>query len=109
LNPTLFSSAEQSGFAKLIGETWLLNPLELDPPVHGQFRRILEPWFSPKWLAKMTAQVAERARLGVEGWQVRAGVSSSPNLRSSSRFQCSSISWHGRTKCSIDFGSGISH
>ena len=41
-------SAERPGMvAELLGEPVLLNPIEIDPPRHHQFRRILNPFFTP--------------------------------------------------------------
>lgn len=41
-------SAERPGMiADLLGEPVLLNPIEIDPPRHYQFRRILNPFFTP--------------------------------------------------------------
>ncbi|MDB5986507.1 MAG: putative cytochrome [Nevskia sp.] len=52
-NPQLFSSQGVSGFSKLLGETWDMIPLELDPPRHTQFRAILNPLLSPVKIAQM--------------------------------------------------------
>lgn len=52
-NPQLFSSRGVSGFSKLLGETWDMIPLEIDPPRHTQFRAILNPLLSPARIAKM--------------------------------------------------------
>ena len=47
-DPSLFGSKSKSGFTALIGESWDLAPLEVDPPEHRQLRQILDPVFSPK-------------------------------------------------------------
>ncbi|QUT06724.1 cytochrome P450 [Sphingobium phenoxybenzoativorans] len=57
----LFSSRGQLSFAALIGESWDLIPVELDPPEHGAYRAILNPLFSPKEVAKMEAGVLDAA------------------------------------------------
>ena len=54
-NPSLFSSRGQSGIAGLLGESWQMTPLELDPPRHTQFRTILNPLFAPKRINAMEA------------------------------------------------------
>jgi cytochrome P450 len=36
-----FSSASYTGIAKKIGETWNLIPVETDPPMHTQYRALL--------------------------------------------------------------------
>lgn len=41
-------SAERPGLiADLLGEPVLLNPIEIDPPRHHHYRRILNPYFTP--------------------------------------------------------------
>ena len=52
-NPELFSSKGVSGFSRLLGETWDMIPLELDPPSHTKFRALLNPLFAPKAIAAM--------------------------------------------------------
>ena len=47
-NPALFASKAKSGMSALIGETWDLTPLEVDPPEHRQLRAIIDPIFAPK-------------------------------------------------------------
>lgn len=41
-----FSSASNRSY--VMGDTWRLIPLELDPPEHGKWRKLLNPIFSPK-------------------------------------------------------------
>lgn len=42
-------SAERKGMiADLVGENVRLNPIEIDPPAHHGYRRILNPFFTPK-------------------------------------------------------------
>jgi cytochrome P450 len=42
-------SAERKGMiADLVGENVRLNPIEIDPPAHHGYRRILNPHFTPK-------------------------------------------------------------
>lgn len=44
-------SAERPGMiGELVGEPVKLNPIEIDPPAHFGYRRILNPFFSPKAL-----------------------------------------------------------
>ena len=45
-HPELFSSAQPR--AQAMGESWRLIPLEVDPPEHLDYRRLLNPLFSPK-------------------------------------------------------------
>lgn len=47
-NPETFTTRGISGFDRAFGgEEWLAYPLEADPPLHGHFRTILNPLFSP--------------------------------------------------------------
>src|SRR5690349_10064228 len=43
-----FSSKDFSPFSKLIGETWNNLPAEHDPPMHGLYRSMVNPLFTPK-------------------------------------------------------------
>jgi cytochrome P450 len=52
-----FSSDGVVGFSRLIGEDWRLIPIEVDPPLHSQYRRLLAPLFTPKKAAAMTADM----------------------------------------------------
>jgi len=58
-NPGLFSSKGVSGFSRLLGESWDMIPLELDPPAHTKFRALLNPLFAPNKIAKMQDGVRE--------------------------------------------------
>ncbi len=59
--PDLFSSKGGAGFSALVGESWDLIPLELDPPAHTQFRQLLNPLLSPGAVGRMTPGVTSRA------------------------------------------------
>lgn len=43
-----FSSERPGMIADLLGEPVRLNPIEIDPPRHHQYRRVLNPFFTPK-------------------------------------------------------------
>ncbi len=47
-NSDLFSSAHGADFSALMGETWPLIPLEIDPPQHAKWRALLNPLFGPR-------------------------------------------------------------
>ncbi len=49
-NPDVFSSGEE---AVQIGQKRPLIPLQIDPPDHSKFRKILDPLFSPKRVAEL--------------------------------------------------------
>jgi cytochrome P450 len=63
-----FSSASYTGIAKMIGETWNLIPVETDPPMHTQYRALLNPLFSPKRMAALEPQVREVAARLIAGF-----------------------------------------
>lgn len=46
-----FSSRRQT--VPAAGKPFSLPPIETDPPLHGDFRRLIAPWFTPKAMASM--------------------------------------------------------
>ncbi len=46
-NSDLFSSRESSTIAQLLGDSWRLIPVSLDPPEHTKYRILVNPIFSP--------------------------------------------------------------
>ncbi|MDE2596806.1 MAG: cytochrome P450, partial [Sphingomonadales bacterium] len=53
-------SAERHGMiADLVGENVRLNPIEIDPPAHHGYRRILNPFFTPKAVKELDAPVRQ--------------------------------------------------
>jgi cytochrome P450 len=63
LDPVRFSSHLSIGFSRLIGDDWPLVPLELDPPEHALYRKLIAPWFS---MAKARASIGEIRTLAVK-------------------------------------------
>lgn len=57
-----FSSKDVAPFATLIGENWLMLPLEADPPHHANYRALLTPLLTPRRVAMMNDRVREHAR-----------------------------------------------
>jgi cytochrome P450 len=43
-----FSSHAIAGFSMLLGQQWPLIPLEIDPPLQTEFRRVMAPILAPK-------------------------------------------------------------
>lgn len=43
-----FSSERPGMIADMLGEPVRLNPIEIDPPRHHQYRKVLNPFFTPK-------------------------------------------------------------
>ncbi|MFC4595697.1 cytochrome P450 [Sphingobium tyrosinilyticum] len=52
-----FSNKGTAEFQALIGETFPSIPLAIDPPDHHKYRQFLIPWFAPKRLNQMDAQI----------------------------------------------------
>jgi cytochrome P450 len=74
-NPAVFSSSNITGFSALMGETWPLTPLELDPPAHTLYRSLLNPRFSPSAIAAMSGEMRARAVNLIDGFAGTGGCS----------------------------------
>jgi len=67
-------SAERLGMvADLLGEPILLNPLEIDPPRHHQFRRVLNPYFTPAAMKQFDDPVRRICRDLIGGFKDKGG------------------------------------
>ena len=53
----LYSVGEAVFFHRLVGETFTMIPLGVDPPDHAKYRIFLTPWFTPKAVTKMEAGI----------------------------------------------------
>jgi len=56
-NDALYSTADAANFQALTGETFPMIPLAIDPPEHGKYRLLLNPWFSPRAITAMEGQI----------------------------------------------------
>jgi cytochrome P450 len=54
-----FSGERKGMIADLVGEPVRLNPIEIDPPAHHGYRRILNPFFTPKAIDALGASVRQ--------------------------------------------------
>jgi cytochrome P450 len=61
-HPELFSSQVEMG----LGNTRPLIPLNVDPPQHSNYRRLLDPLFSPKKMAEHEPDIARRANAMID-------------------------------------------
>jgi cytochrome P450 len=52
-NAELYSTEGAANFQSLVGETFRMIPLAVDPPEHGHYRVLLNPFFSPKAIGEM--------------------------------------------------------
>jgi cytochrome P450 len=55
--PETFGSHGQADFQKLVGETFKCIPLSYDGKRHSEFRRYLNPYFTPRAVAAMDADI----------------------------------------------------
>jgi cytochrome P450 len=55
-NPAVFSSA---GEAINLGNVRPLIPLQIDPPKHVKYRRVLDPLFAPRFMAPLEDEIVE--------------------------------------------------
>lgn len=69
-HPELFSSRQ--AFDQL-GSPLPLVPVAIDPPDHTRYRKILQPYFSPRALAAMLPSLRRQAEELVDGLVVRGG------------------------------------
>jgi cytochrome P450 len=60
-HPEIFTSKGQTQFAKFAGQNWDIIPLEIDPPEHGKYRRMLNPLFSPPAVELLAPRIVARA------------------------------------------------
>ncbi|MDK1389286.1 cytochrome P450 [Sinorhizobium sp. 7-81] len=67
-------SSHRSIFASALGEHWPVIPLELDPPAHGVFRKLLNPLFSSKRVMALEPTVRLRASVLIDAI-ARSGTS----------------------------------
>ena len=68
--PVLFSSNGGATFPP-VGNQVRAIPLEIDPPEHGKYRTLLQPWFSPAAVAKLTDNIRAVTRDLLDGFADR--------------------------------------
>ena len=66
-----FSSKDFSPFAKLIGESWINTPVEIDPPNHAKYRKMANPLFTPKAVSALDDKIRQYAVDYVEAFRQR--------------------------------------
>jgi cytochrome P450 len=67
-NTDLYSSADTANFQKLVGESWPMIPVAIDPPEHGKYRILLNPWFSPKAITEMESRIRATINELIDGF-----------------------------------------
>jgi len=66
-----FSSKDFSPFAKLIGESWINTPVEIDPPEHAKYRKMANPLFTPKAVSALDEKIRHYAVNYVEAFRAK--------------------------------------
>ena len=61
-----FSSYGITGFSQLLGENWPLVPLEIDPPLQTEFRKVMAPILAPGRVRQMEGEIRQLARTLIE-------------------------------------------
>lgn len=67
-NSDLYSNQGAVNFPSLVGETFRMIPLSIDPPEHGQYRLMLNPWFSPNAINRLTADIQKVVNELIDGF-----------------------------------------
>lgn len=62
-NPDIFSSD-----MGIMGSVEPVIPIGIDPPLHSEYRRLLDPAFSPRRMAELAPKVAERVNALIDGF-----------------------------------------
>ena len=57
-----FSNKDFAPFALLVGESWSSLPAETDPPMHGLYRKWVNPLFTPKEINKLDGKIRQYAQ-----------------------------------------------
>ncbi|SDS90833.1 Cytochrome P450 [Halopseudomonas litoralis] len=66
-DPETFSSAGLTPYPMLLGESWRLAPLEVDPPDHAKYRALLNPLFTPKKVNALEQDIRQLATQLIDG------------------------------------------
>lgn len=63
-----YSTWNLVNFQALVGETFLMLPLSIDPPEHGKYRILLNPWFSPKAIRALEDKITTTVNDLIDGF-----------------------------------------
>jgi cytochrome P450 len=69
-----FSSHNNADFSLLLGEDWPLLPLNVDGAEHLEWRKLLNPIFSPRQMAKLETAIQKLAQDLVDGFADKGEV-----------------------------------
>ncbi len=68
-NDELYSTEGAANFQSLVGETFRMIPLAIDPPEHGKYRILLNPWFSPKAINALEPKIRATINELIDGFE----------------------------------------
>jgi cytochrome P450 len=72
-NDQYYSTRNLVNFQALVGETFLMLPLSIDPPEHGKYRILLNPWFSPKAIRELEGKITATVNGLIDGFEDKGG------------------------------------
>lgn len=67
-NSDIYSTEGVAAFQTLVGETFRMIPLAVDPPEHGKYRLLLNPWFSPKAVGELEPKIRKTINDLIDGF-----------------------------------------
>jgi len=68
-----FSSEGGMDLTAMLGVDWKLNPVNIDPPMHTAYRKVLLPFFTPKAINHMEAAVRETCEMLIARFEDKDG------------------------------------
>lgn len=89
-----------------LGNVRPLIPLQIDPPEHAKYRRILDPLFTPREMARREPLVTELVNEMIDRFTRGANATSTPSSRFPCRARCSCSCWVCRWRTLTDFCCG---
>jgi cytochrome P450 len=72
-NDRYYSTHDLVNFQRLVGETFLMLPLSIDPPEHGKYRILLNPWFSPRAIKDLEGKITATVNELIDGFEGKGG------------------------------------
>ncbi len=71
--PQAFSSTGIVNYSHLVGESWPMIPIELDPPDHTRIRLVVMPIFAPARMKMLTGRITQRAEELIQAFRGKGG------------------------------------
>ncbi len=68
-----FTKRGMGKWAETVGEDWMVIPTEADPPIHGFYRKALNPNFTPQKMMALSDQIRVRARTLIAAFKDKGG------------------------------------